>query len=159
MLIAKGYDVSFKLEGNSKKVAAPSSFAMLHDPEGASWPASSVLIAAFMKKGDEINDDFAEDYFGDPPLGGKINLPPLSLDSWKLLGSVKEINYDRRRPNGLPAKYEGPYYHVFDGTEGLFGWAYLIFKAPAPQLYRRGRMLRLELPWGADLNDRGYIWP
>lgn len=157
MLIAKGYDVRFGARG--KKIAAPASYGMLHDPTGADWPSSSVLVAPFSKDREEIDFDLAESYFGDGPLGGSVNLPPRDISRWTLVGNVESIDYSRRRPHGLPSKYEGDYYHFFDGSEGLLSILSLLFKAPEPVLYRRGKIFRMELPAWAELSDRGYIWP
>lgn len=154
MLIAKGYDVSFQVDGAG--ISAPKRYAMLHDPEGKAWPANSVLVAPFSKDGRAIDDGFAEDYFGDPPMGGSIALPPRGMREWSEIGPAHKIEYSRTRPYNMPTKYEGDYYHFFDGSEGILS---LFFKAPAPVLYRRRRMLRLELPAWASLNDRGFIWP
>lgn len=157
MLIAKGYNVSFKM--GSGRVSAPKRYAMLHDPEGRTWPANSVLVAPFSKDGLEIDDDFAESYFGDPPMGGSIVLPPRVMREWSEVGAVEKIEYSRVRPYNMPTKYEGDYYHFFDGSEGALSVLSLFFKAPTPTLYRRRRALRLELPQWASLNERGFIWP
>jgi hypothetical protein len=158
MLIAKGCAVSFKL-ASGKEVFAPSSYAMLHDPSGSEWPADSVLIAPFKKTRSAIEDSDAESYFGAPPLEGKIELPPSSLSSWSEVGVATRIDYTRRRPDGLHTDFKGDYRHEFDGTEGVFGLLFHVLTAPSVMLYRRGRLLRLELPFGADLGDRGFVWP
>lgn len=161
MLIAKGYEVSFILVDGSK-VAAPTSYAMLHDPSGSSWPERSVLIAPFSRSSrsdTSIEDALGEEYFGHAPKRGTIDLPDRALSGWVDLGQVEEISYSRRRPFGLPAQHKGSYYHPFDGTEGLRGVLSMFFEAEAPVLYRRGRLLRIELPEGVVLNERGFVWP
>jgi hypothetical protein len=157
MLIAKGYEVHFYVGG--KKISPPASYGMLHDPSGESWPSDSVLVASFSKDRKEIEDASAESYFGDPPLGGGIDLPSRDLSRWTELGSVEKIEYTRMRPHGMPAQYEGDYYHFFDSSEGLLSILSFIFKGPEPVLYRRGRLYRMELPFFAQLGDEGYVWP
>ena len=157
MLIAKGYEVHFYV--GERRISAPASYGMLHDPSGEDWNSSSVLIAPFSKGRQEIEDGDASSYFGSDPMGGEIDLPPRDISRWTFLGPVKKIEYSRMRPHGMPAKYEGDYFHFFDGSEGMLSLLSLFFKAPSPELFRRGKILRMELPWGADLNERGYIWP
>lgn len=158
MLIAKGNEVSFKLKSGSE-IFASSTYSMLHDPSGQDWPSNSVLIAPFRRGKLEIEDSDAEDYFGASPKGGSIELPPRSLKEWKPFGPVQRIDYTRRRPLGLPTEFKGDYRHEFDGTEGAFGFLFHVFEAPEVLLYKRGRLLRLELPFGAELNSRGYVFP
>lgn len=159
MLIAKGNEVSFKLVGGSE-IFAPATYSMLHDPTGEDWPADSVLVAPLKSKGrNELDYPEAEDYFGAPPLEGKFELPSKNLKAWKSLGEVSRIDYSRKRPLGLFTAFKGDYRHEFDGTEGAFGFLFHVFEAAKPVLFKCGRMLRLELPFGASLNERGFIWP
>jgi len=158
MLISKGYAVHCYVGG--RKFSAPSSYGMLHDPSGSSWPSNSVLVAKFSKTGEPVDDADAEDYFGSQAKKGSLELPPRSLASWSELGSCSKIEYSRFRPHGLPSKFEGDYFHFFDGSEGFLSILTLLFvKAPEPTLFKRGRMLRLELPNWAELGVRGFVWP
>ena len=150
MLVAKGYSVSFYLP---RKVSAPGSYAMLHDPSGKAWPELSVLVAPFSRGGGEIHDDVAESYFGYVPKRGSINLPPKALREWAELGPVEKIEYTRTGDLG------GDYFHHFDGSEGLRGMFSKLFGAPSPVLFKRGRLLRLEMPNGSAMTDRGFEWP
>lgn len=161
MFIAKGYDVRCFVEGEKTPYAAPRGYAMLHDPEGKVWDSKSILVARFSKDGKEIEDDFAEDYFGDPPMGGSLDLPPRGLKDWRHLGICKEIQYSRRRPHGMPSKFEGDYFHIFDGSEDpLRSLLSVVFLQESKvELFKKGKMLRMELPEWADLNERGYLWP
>lgn len=157
MLIAKGYECHLFV--GSREYSPPASYAMLHDPDGVDWPSDSILFARFSKDREEISYDPAEDYFGDGPLGGSIQLPPRDLSRWSQIGPVKKIEYTRLRPHGMPAKYQGDYYHMFDGSEGLLSLLTFLFTDIEPSLYRKGRLYRMELPNWASLDDRGFIWP
>jgi hypothetical protein len=144
MLICKGFAVSFKL-ASGKTVKAPGGYGLLHDPGGKDWAKCSGLIAPFSKGGSEIDDAKAKDYFGHTARGGELKLPPRSLGEWKKLGVVSEILYTRRRPGRLPADHQDRYYHpISNGTATL---------------YRRGRMLRIELGPGCDWSYRGIVSP
>lgn len=159
MLISKGHECHLFIKGKQRPLSPPASYAMLHDPGGTDWPAGSILVAPFSKDRREISYGPAEEYFGDEPMGGSISLPPRDLDKWSELGPVTKIEYTRLRPHGLSTKYEGDYFHVFDGSEGLLSLLTFFFKAPEPTLFRRGRLYRMELPYWASLDDRGFIWP
>lgn len=144
MLTAKGYRVAFEVAG--RIVKAPARYAILHDPEGKAWPRCSVLVALFQRGGGHVEDADAERYFGYPPREGSYFTPPHALSEWKRVGEVSRIDYWR------PGEYEGKWFHPFkDG-----GW---VFKAKLPVLYRRGRLLRLELHDGCVLSWRGFQWP
>jgi hypothetical protein len=144
MLIAKGFSVSFKLT-NGKMVRAPGGYGLLHDPSGKDWPKCSGLVASFSKGGGEIDDRLAKDYFGHAPREGELSLPPRALSAWKKVGAVAEILYTRRRPGRLLADHQDEYFHPFEkGT---------------PTLYRRGRMLRLELGPNCEWSWRGVVRP
>jgi hypothetical protein len=158
MLIAKGLEVSFRLVGGSE-VFASKTFGMLHDPSGSSWPSNSVLIAPYSKGGGPIEDADAESYFGHQPKEGKVELPPLELKKWKSFGEVDRVDYTRRRPEGLPGIYQDDYRHEFNGQEGMFGFLFYVFPAPLPELFKLGRLMRLEMPFGSELNERGFVFP
>ena len=143
MLIAKGFSVSFLLV-SGKKVKAPASYGLLHDPSGKDWPRCSGLVAPFSKGGEEIDDKLAREYFGHAPREGELTQPPRALSSWRKLGVVEEILYYRRRPGNLPADHKGEYYHPPKGTATV---------------YRLGRLLRLELGPNCLWNWRGIVSP
>jgi hypothetical protein len=143
VLICKGFSVSFVL-ASGKRVKAPVSYGLLHDPSGRNWAKCSGLIAPFSKGGDEIDDKLAKDYFGHTPREGELRLPPRSLSSWRKLGAATEILYYRRRPGNLPAEHKDSYFHPFKGTATV---------------YRLGKMLRVELGPGCDWSYRGIVRP
>jgi hypothetical protein len=144
VLIAKGYTVSFTLAAGGT-VKAPAGYGLLHDPTGRSWAKCSGLVCSFRKDGDEIEDGEAKSYFGKDPLGGELALPPKSLSEWKKLGPVTEIRYTRKCP-GRKCDNAAAYYHPFE-------------QGKLPMLYRRGKMLRLELGSGCEWNYRGIVRP
>lgn len=154
MLIAKGYDVVLFLDGGAR-TAAPKSYGMLHDPSGERWSELSVLIAPFKRGRETVQDPEAEDYFGYDPKKGIVQLPPKDLSTWGEVGIVEEIHYRR---TGVDA---ADYYHVFDGSEGnvLQKLVFGSFGVRGPNLFRRGRVLRMEFQTGAEMNERGFVFP
>lgn len=147
MLIAKGYDVAFKMKDGDKIVRTPKTNGFLHDPSGREWPKTSVLVTGFSRGRDEVTHREAERYFGYVPQRGTVDLPPRSLSAWKELGEVAEIDYWR------PGEHEATYYHPFKHG----GW--LFSRGELPRLYKRGRQWRLELGPRAVLNWRGFVYP
>ena len=144
MLVAKGYDVGFKIDNT--KMVMPKSYALLHDESGADWSYCSCLIGSFQKTKETVEDAAAERYFGYPPRAGKLVLPSSNLAEWKLIGSVSEIDYSR------PGEHKDDYYHPFSS-----GW--WIFKRALPELYRKHTTYRLELGPGCEVNWRGFVYP
>jgi hypothetical protein len=150
MIIVKGHEVAFKLKGLGQPIYCPRSYGMLHDPSGGAWPRNSILVIAFRREGKEarlsteIEEYFGQDYL---PRRGSVDLPVRRLSEWDHLGDVEAIDYSR------VGEHADDYVHHFKQTEW---WN---FSEITPQLYRRGRAWRLELPEGAKLNWRGFIWP
>jgi len=144
MLIAKGYKVTLVLEAG-RRVAAPASYALLHDPAGRDWPRCSALVAPFRKGGGQIENSEAKSYFGSDPRAGSVTMPARSLSGWRRVGAVEQILYSRRRPGNLPASHKADYEHPF--------------KEGKATLYRRGRLLRVELGPGCVWNWRGFVTP
>jgi hypothetical protein len=145
-LIAKGYEVEFKLVGERNHVKPPKSYAMLHDPSGEFWPPCSVLVAPFQRERGTLEDPDAQKYFGYVPREGVIHPPSRNLKNWHFVGDVDEIDYWR------PGDHKGAWWHPF--SEG--GW---LFKPAKPTLYKLARMYRLELGHGCTLNHRGFVSP
>ena len=151
-LIAKGYEVQFKMSDGSL-VKPPKSYAMLHDPSGIYWPSCSVLVASFERDGAEIEDSPAKEYFGYDPVGGTIRPPSKNLKNWRFVGDVAEIDYTRTRPGSLPSENKGEYFHPFGEGSWLFPGGKL------PSLYKLGRLVRLEFKDGCRLSWKGFEWP
>lgn len=149
MLIAKGYDVFFKML-DGRTVRAPRPYALLHDSKGQDWPSCSALVAPFVRTGGLIrNKDEAEKYFGYEPRAGRLVMPTRRISEWSLLGEAVEIDYWR------PGEEEGDFFHPFTRTGGWW-----IFKTGEyPLVYRLNGMLRAELGGGCDWTDRGFVSP
>jgi hypothetical protein len=137
------------VEGGTIK--APASYAFLHDPAGKYWPSCSALIAPLDRRYDEeVSHGPGQQYFGHKPLAGETpdigKLPSFkAISKWKYLGEIEEIYYTRMRPRGLPNYAKDRYKHPIENGRAL--------------LYRRGRMLRIELGSGCVWNWRGIIKP
>ena len=136
---------------------------MFHDPSGKAWPKSSVIIGPF-KPGTKRSSD--DDFDGAPRyyLGrgyraryGTINRPPRAIGAWTFVGDVSrgdpedgEIQYVRRG-----SRAPGAFYHAFNKR----GLTRLVYGRGRVRLYRYGSFYRLELPRGAVVDDRGFVWP
>jgi hypothetical protein len=152
-LINKGRACSFDLvDGGTVSCQG----GMMHDPSGRWWPKNSVLCGPFKKlraaQPDEGSPQ-AHHYLGDShnAMVGVVDTPPRALGSWDFLGEVSEIRYTR-----TGRKRPGRYFHPFSKPSAL---ATLVKGKGKARLYRRGRFCRLDLPPGAILDTRGYVWP
>jgi hypothetical protein len=152
-LIVKGKSVSFDLIDGSK-VDAPAAWGMIHDPTGRKWKRTSVLVMPFEKLGEETEgDSHSQDYLGRTHLTrvGDVRLPPKSFGDWKLEGEVSEIWYVR-----TGRKYGGKRFRHRFNAPSLARF----FKGKGRvRLYSRSGSYRLELPRGASVDGRGYVWP
>jgi len=152
-VIAKGFAVSFDLTDGTA-IDAPAAYAMLHDPTGRYWKRTSVLVAPFDKRGEEVEpSSAARDYLGRSwkTREGSVALPPKPLSAWRYEGEVECIWYRRHG-----AKYGGQRFkHRFNEP----GLRKLIYGSGRARLYSRGRLYRLELPRGAIADSRGFFWP
>jgi hypothetical protein len=156
VLIVKGRRVAFDFVDGAEMDVSPE-HAMMHDPEGKTWARCSVLIGPFSpgspegvpKGGKSVSA--ARDYYGRSYelKAGELDTPPRALSGWRKVGLVRRIYYWRPGP-----KYRGDFQHpvgkrkhVFFGPKGRGA------------VYVRGRWVRLELPAGCILDDRGFVWP
>jgi hypothetical protein len=154
MLVHKGTNVVFLMdEGRDIKSFGP----LLHDESGKSWPVCSALFASFRRTNQEATDaqmkGAPEHYLGRGYAGrvGKIDLPPRSLSEWKKIGAVREIQYTR-----TGTKAADDFFHPF-GKRHWWGWFFS--KGKHPTLYKRGRVMRLELGSNCIVDDRGFVYP
>ena len=158
MIVCLGYDVSFDLE-DGRELYAPKQHALLFDGSGVDWPYCSVLIAPFRRDGKTaIPDHLARDWYGRSYdlKEGSVTKPPRDLKEWTEVGLALRIFYTRG--SGRPgAKHEGDYEHVF-GERGLFD-VFTFSKKKLPSIYRRGRLLRLELGMSCSVTGRGFVDP
>lgn len=163
--ICKGTRVHFVLDDGSKVHPAKGA-AALHDPEGRAWPACSILISEFPRAGArQATDDemrgAPKEYLGRTYKGRvskEFDLPPRALSGWSKVATVATIQDEQ----GMiyysrgGTKYPGRYRHRFNKGHGLVA----LFKGKGKvTLYERGRFMRLELPRGCRLDERGIVWP
>lgn len=139
MVIVKGDKVIFRMrDGSTRK--PPPSYGIIHDPDGKELPKCIVFVGPVRRTSvpAAAPSRKAKAYLGRkfPPKKAIVNRPP---DSWKPIGEVVEILYERR------GKYAGKYFHPF--------------KAFSPTLSRSGRFYRLELRNGCIVDDRGFVFP
>jgi hypothetical protein len=141
MLIAKCYATALHLDGGG--TVRPSGAALMHDPTGRHWPKTSCLIASFQRRGGPLKSptDEQKAWATDPAMVrmGVVETPSRTLEGWKFVGRVNRIDYTRHGAHADKYTHE--------------------FKEPHPRLYRRGRVLRLELGRGAEFNWRGFVNP
>lgn len=154
-LVCMGRKVEIVLR-DGREVKPDARVGMLYDESGEFWSPESLLIASFEQGSEESAHGYG--YFGKQAVvyEGHVDLPPEPLDSWKKLGEVKEIYYDR-----AGTKFPGFFRHEFNKPRGLYKLLFLFKKAaklPAI-LYQRGSAFRIELPRGSIVDDRGIVLP
>lgn len=153
MIIVKGRTVSFDMVDGSE-VDAPSSAAMMHDATGRYWKRTSVLVGRFAKSSETTDGDkYSRDYLGHSHLThvGDVALPPRDLSSWQYEGEVERIWYTRTGKKNGGRRFQ----HQFNKA----GLQRLVRGRGKARLYKCGAWYRLELPQGAQLDSRGYVWP
>lgn len=152
MLLVKGTRVAFELADGGEVVVRASS-GMLHDPEGTHWPRCSFLVVPYDRApGLEGESKKAREYFGQNAviLKGQVTPVPRALSAWERWDAVTRIWYTR-----WGTKYRGPFKHPF-GKRGITS---ILFGKGWAVLYRRGDLLRMQMPKGCILDDRGIVWP
>lgn len=153
--IVKGRSTRFEMKDGPDVTCAG---GMIHDPSGRAWPRNSILCGPFRPRVRTATPEeyrgWAKDYLGSShrPMVGVVDVPPRALSEWQLLGEVEKIYYTR-----LGKKRPGRYVHAFYKPTAL---ATLVRgRGGKVKLYRRGRFVRLELPKGAHLDARGFVYP
>jgi hypothetical protein len=132
--------------------------AMIHDPSGRHWPKNSVLCGPFRARVRRASDDeyrgAARDYLGTTHQAsvGVVQMPPRSLGEWTYVGEVDRIFYTRTGRK-RPGRYQHPFFKPTALATLVRG------RRGKVRLYRRGQFCRLELPRGAQLDNRGYVYP
>lgn len=160
-LLCLGREIVIVLS-NKREITAPRRAGMLHDASGNDWPACSLLITHFRSwthEPDRHELSSGRDYFGrNAEIGaGTLDLPSRSLRTWRRIGDVSEIFYDR-----AGTKAPGYFRHRFHKPRGL--WKVIFFfKGRAGKdpviLYKTTGAYRLELPAGCMIDDRGIAVP
>jgi hypothetical protein len=155
-LICMGRDVAFVLKSGHEFSASRKRDGMLYDGSGHYWPRCSLLIAPFENGTSETDD--GRDYFGrdSAVYEGRINLPPRSLKSWRNLGEIKDVYYDR-----AGTKANGPFHHAFHKPRGVWKliWPFKRKTHGPAILYAYKGFYRIELPEGCIVDDRGIVLP
>lgn len=153
MLIVKAHSVSFDLTDGTK-MDAPARHGMMHDPTGRAWKKNSVLVGPYERLREESDGDkYTRDYLGRTHQVhvGDAKLPPKALGEWTTEGDVERIWYTRTGKKNGGKRFQ-------HGINGF--WLARLFKGKGRAvLYKHGAWLRLELPRGAILDSRGFIWP
>ena len=132
--------------------------AMIHDPTGRAWPKNSVLCGPFRARVRRATDDeyrgASRDYLGTTHQAyiGVVDMPPRALGEWDYLGEVDRIFYTRTGKK-RPGRYQHPFFKPTALATLIRG------RHGKVRLYRRGRFCRLELPRGAMLDSRGFVYP
>jgi hypothetical protein len=113
-MIEKGASVHFVFD-DGERLFLPPNAAMLHDPDGATWPRHSVLFSTVVRDNLPIEMDADQrDYLGRgyrARLGRVSPLPNRNLAYWKPLGLVDTIYYDRggtRAPGFFKHAFQAP---------------------------------------------------
>ena len=159
MLFALADDVGFKLK-DGRKIDCPKHASLLYDEDGKSWPSTSLLIARIDVGGRDANND---EMTGTPKwwLGADydarvsmFSTPPRALSSWKLVGDVEKIFYDR-----FGNKHPGQFKHTFNKARGLWHIVAWIKGKRDVKVYKGHGMHRVELGPGVVLRDVGLVWP
>lgn len=132
---------------------------MLHDPSGEFWPKCSLLFTPFEQGSDVDASDAGKRYFGRgvDVRRGHVALPPKDPDRWERVGRVRQVYYERAGKNA------GYFRHRFNDPRGWVRLVAFLKKdvAGAPPLLFQcaGEALKLELPDGCIVDDRGIVLP
>jgi hypothetical protein len=155
-LTVKGTAISFKMRDRGRTIVVRKSYGMIHDADGVGLLPRCTLLVGPYSQGVEIAASdaprAARKWLGEDWVfyRGRADIPlgrlDLNTDGWKELGEVARVDYTR---TGV---LNEPFYHDF--SKRIF----LVFPARTV-LYKRGKWLRLELPWGCRLNERGFLAP
>jgi hypothetical protein len=151
-ILVKGHSVSFDLP--TLEIDARKEHGMMHDPTGRLWKKTSILVGPYWRSKEEADGDgHMRDYFGSSHLirVGDAKLPPKGLERWRFIGDVEKIWYTR-----TGKKYGGKrFQHGFN--KSLLGR--IVKGKGRARLYQLGEWYRLELPRGAIVDGRGFLWP
>jgi hypothetical protein len=130
---------------------------MLYDESGYYWPSCSLLIAPFENGDDPCDVKKARHFFGRnvDVFTGDVSLPQKSLHSWRELGAIDQIFYDRA------GKHSGPFRHKFNAPRGMWQllWPFMRDGKKPAILYSLDGCYRVELPKHCIVDDRGIVLP
>lgn len=83
---------------------------------------------------------------------GRVTFPSRTIGGWSCIGRARGIDYSRY------GEYDDDYEHEFKAHASLVDWI-LGRKKTLPTLYRKGRVMRIELGRGSVFNWRGFVTP
>jgi hypothetical protein len=142
VITARCFNVELDMTDGST-VTAPAGYALLY---GSPIPSGTALWMPYDRTPVDVQPSKdAVQYIGPGAYVTKgVELPPLNLKAWTLVGEVSEVWYRRR------GTYEGEWHHPFGEKKRL-----LVFSRKKPLLYQCGTIRRLELR-GASWGWRGF---
>jgi hypothetical protein len=162
-LICMGRNIVFDID-ECGSIELPMRWGMLHDPDGVYWPKCSLLFTHFHQGKERDDSDEGAGYFGkraNVRRGCADEIPPHDLHhGWHEVGIVNQIYYERA------GRHAGRYKHKFNDPRGWM-WLVALFKSKTaktpPVLFEYNHngvvALRLELPDGCTVDDRGIALP
>lgn len=141
MIRIKGTHIKFEMV-SGKLIALPSSFGIMHDPEGRDIPRCAVHFGPYTRTGSKVEPTSADRaYFGDDyrPDQVVVDLPE---GAWNPIGEVVQIFYRRR------GKFEGNYRHSFK-------------RVAKPTLLKHAskKFYKFEMTSFCIIDDRGFVFP
>lgn len=155
-LIVKGTAIIFEMKSGDD-IKPPRGYAMLHDPDGKAWPYRSVLVGPWRKGGKASDEELTIEmrkYLGRSHTihKGGVNLPPRQ-GPWESLGEIAILFYKRTGSRVPPEKRKMR--HEFGKTSV----AKILLGHGKAHLSKCGSWYRVNLPRGAVVDDRGFVWP
>jgi hypothetical protein len=147
---------------DARELEPPKTYGLLFDPSGKNWPRCSLLIAPYEEGTREVSPPrgLARDYFGDDAkiYRGEVKLPPRKLGAWQPLGEVDALYYDR-----TGTAHRGYFRHRFYAPRGLYRLLFLVKAKKRDEhpviVYEYGEALRIDMPAGCIVDDRGIVMP
>lgn len=153
-LMVKGTHVRIVLDSGAA-LLVPARYGLLHDPTGREWPFCSVLVGPYREGRRRPIEPSSKvrQYFGRKAslYEGEVTMPPRAMKEWRQIGTAirGRIYYLRGG-----TKYPGRFRHRFNK-----GWTAMLLGKKGVVIYRAGRFLRIELPDGCTIDDRGFVIP
>lgn len=141
-VLVKGSKVIFKMK-DGRVIRARPSFGIIHDPDGQAFDRCTFYVGPVVhtrRRPDSVPSK-AIRYYGRSYQPHVIQVEVPTHGTWKELGEVVEILYERTRGS----QYAGKYFHIF--------------KQRSPKLSKNKSYYRLELQGGCIADDRGFVFP
>lgn len=155
-MLCRGTRVILQLvEG--RDIKPPAGYGLLHDTEGKQWPKNVVLLGPFSRGGSTKDEKIPSNvryYLGRTYTihRGEANTEslPHALSAWTKVGDLEVLYYCRGGTRGPGCAHHKLNKRVLDRAlrgKGSVG------------VYKHGRWYRLQFPRGAQIDDRGFVWP